>query len=1102
MNKKIPALLGVLVLAYCARAGTVITNTGFATGTSLEYREAGEFIVSRGDRGEIHENRYWMSDTENFAKTVSVYAVGAAYDYAARGQVRASAVADENDGTNSHYLVFADAPLLSRTIMPIENAGTPQAIVSNVLVSSAAVTNGIYADTLAQFSVSIAPPAVTEDDRVVLWLRETVDATGAYATNLIVTAGRYDSGFTGVAANHYVIASPVVKVGTWHRVTIRAIADVTESSIKAPCFTVYVDGVPAVADGAYDLGLTTANLGRLTPAARVLAQERRLFPWLTRPGSDRSMTLSRFTFTGSGALDDVTFATVRPTHVTDDHVFTLNWDAGLTSLKYVVTAGDGTSFTNTVADPSASPRYCDFSLGTNGEATVVVTCAFDTEHDYSNGVWRAENGCTVESNVFTYASVADYNPIGYIGTTRNCVGIGGSGYSTFAEAKAVLKARGTSKTIVLEEDVTVSTAYAKPYRDQGFVPVTTGDDLILDLNGHTLQGASPMFATIHQNAGSLQIIDSSADKTGRVLPPANMRGTKMAVKSMGTRKYGIPTLVIDAGWYDGLVCVTGETAEIIAKMDLTGTCAIHGGHFKSDDGDVFYLERYVTDPKQYFSYEEPYWETTASGYIWTGKGEDTRWILPENWKCGEAPGPGDLAIFPKVRVPDGGWPVDFGLGGTTTTNLWVDGDICMAGTNDFTCVRTADHGDGRFVGTGTAIFTGVLPGKLTATTQSRPEIRLGSAWQGTVRIRKITYPSLLTNIGYWGLAASTVEFNGVRGYLRDRTNRTLAYTLKLTDDDATPAWKNETGSTTSTIVFPRLLGTGTFESSKSAATIKQVFQFRNVANFRGKFTMLGKRLVLGVGDVMSSVGSVSFGNGVLVRSGLGWSGVAAKFGSTLNVYGHSGDILYTYSGATAPSVSGVTVNLTDPESGEVLTGELVLSNKTVVVRMGAVMTMNGLMVQPATLAASVKSGDSFTIPAGSAVTIVGNDVYVNGSRVTSVASYYSVVASPTQSGTFTVELNEEVVEPDIGSEDTAYADGEMNVGVSNTFAGLWYGLEYTPNLATAWSVVPDSWVQATADGQSIVFSQQTDGSGGFYRVVVSDNPNASSTSSAEGGDGE
>jgi len=1016
----------VLLLVLGARVEAGVSSVAFTTGTSVENLTNGVFDASLDDLGGESGAKYWAKDGAINAVVTNYTATSPAYDYRAKGTTRnklfdlepADPDPGRERGGNYQYLSLDTDGTLYRNIQT--NGAGP------ILVKD---YPNVYADTLVTFSVSVSSPLVMgvgtkTCDKVIVWLREAEDSNGQPTTNLVITAGRYQDDFKQVVAHDYVTTNEVA-AGAWARLTIRAIGDVTDQGIgqKAPGYAIYIDGKPVAADDAYDIGLaSSANVKQLASEARVLMQERRLFPSLARAGQDESAALSRFAFDGRGTVDDTSLSSEAPDFAQPINAFTIAWDAGVTGMKCIV-SNELAVVTNTI-DATEAPFYRDFALAPTVETSVIVEdVAYDTAHEFKPGQWQAKD-CELVDNVFVCDGSAK-NPGGLITSTREVivVGTGVGQYKTFAEAKEAARAGG-KRTIMLGEDIdaTAGTLYIARYKgaDGKLYP----EDFILDLNGHTLRGRNTEESfTIGLSDGTLQIIDSSEAKTGRVLPPVD-RDT--AVKSASSAKAS-PKVVLTAGSYDGLVSLTNTPKGVYG-----GTCIVEGGSYTNilAETDTFYLEQYVTNASTYFALDaRDYWSIGATGaHIWSGAGEDADWTNEDNWRGHKVPGEGDTVIFP--RRSGEAWEVYFNIE-PLAKNFWMDADVAMTGTNDFTDVKVAS-GEGRFVGTGTAVFTGKIPGRLTDSARANQEMRLGAKWAGTVQITGVTRATALGNIMYWGAASSKVEFNGVRGYVSDRASYALPYGLVLTDNGTTPAWLNETGYTGSIISFPTLEGAGTFVSPSNTREILQVFQFKDVSRFTGGFNLGGKRLVLGEARALATAkaGSFTFAEDVDVRSGLAWTGVNAHFGKALAVLGKTGDKLMSYTGETKPDVGEVVVTLRDPKTSAITTNYLSAAEGQI----------------------TIITREQWEIEHGGGHLPLGYN--------------------------FTIDFH---LDP---------SAGHATITVDKPIAGCWYGVQRVTSLAEdpEWAANGIlEWKHVTPSDATISFEVDTTQSpSGFYRVIVTD----------------
>ncbi|MBO7687978.1 MAG: hypothetical protein J6V72_16445, partial [Kiritimatiellae bacterium] len=184
--------------------------------------------------------------------------------------------------------------------------------------------DGTYVDTLMQFSpVPAAVPFATgAEDKLALRLQ--IDTSGGTpVTNLIVRAAYVDDdgSNTTVVATNYTLntASPVVP-GQWYRLTVKALADVTQCKERSADpmgftgFEIYLDGVQLAATmpafGAGYMDYATNEYGWLdaTGDADLVAylQSGKVFPSLL--GASADATIQAIGFQGEGAIDDLVWS--------------------------------------------------------------------------------------------------------------------------------------------------------------------------------------------------------------------------------------------------------------------------------------------------------------------------------------------------------------------------------------------------------------------------------------------------------------------------------------------------------------------------------------------------------------------------------------------------------------------------------------------------------------------------------------------------------------------------------------------------------------------------------------------------------------------------
>ena len=190
---------------------------------------------------------------------------------------------------------------------------------------------GTYIDTLIQFTPvpAIVPFETGADDKLAIRL-QVDSSSGTPVTNLVVRAAYIDNDGpeTGVTATNYTLntASPVVP-GQWYRLTVKALADVTQCKERsaAPAgftgFEIYLDGVllsavtPTFGAGYMAYATDGESVSSWLDAdwdADLITylQSGKVFPSLL--GATADATIQAIGFQGEGAVDDIVMADGTP----------------------------------------------------------------------------------------------------------------------------------------------------------------------------------------------------------------------------------------------------------------------------------------------------------------------------------------------------------------------------------------------------------------------------------------------------------------------------------------------------------------------------------------------------------------------------------------------------------------------------------------------------------------------------------------------------------------------------------------------------------------------------------------------------------------------
>ena len=417
---------------------------------------------------------------------------------------------------------------------------------------SEAIGNGLYLDTLVQFTVSTETMGASEGSnaKLAIWA-QTSDETPA-VTNFVVQAGYITAG--DVEAHNYAMTAPAdFDYTAWHRLTVKAIANIdanaTTESTHVVGFVVFVDGTAltransaAIGDEGYVPTLNTVA-GKF--AAAVL-------PSMIHTGNTKT-TLQAVSFSGNGKIDDVSFTDVAPEFAADATVYTVTWGEGIAGVS------------------------CGGTAIVKGDENTLPTGSFDLVVTLDSGYalrTPVASGCTVTANGNTF-TVSGATPgasiefTAFLPKASVVVGSDTTYYDSLTDAFDAAKTTGG--TITLSDTAVLTKALS----------LQSEKEVTIDLNGQTITGAAgqPVFTI---EAGSL-IVTNSVAAVGAVTA-----GTEGQVLVMGgglTKIYGgkftggfeadgaelIESLELYGGLYkDELTWATKEDLEEVAKADVTG----------------------------------------------------------------------------------------------------------------------------------------------------------------------------------------------------------------------------------------------------------------------------------------------------------------------------------------------------------------------------------------------------------------------------------------------------------------------------------------------------------------------------------------------------
>lgn len=541
MIKKMMALLAAISCAIGAWADV----SGHLSGTDFSGLSAGPFVTGLDDSGQSSGTTYWF--------------VGDPAD------IEGSTIV--SNSPSEVYLDFESniANPLYRTIDDCHGAESVSTLPKR------SIGTGLFIDTHVQFTPylvndqHLAPSAITDDDKLIVWVRETEVENDANETNLIVTAGYYDA-YNNLSASNYVVNISSADVSELcshtNRLTIKSYSNITDSEGGPAGFVVYLNehAIEYTAD-AFATGCDYLDDLAATPESYYETGHHMLFPSLMGCNLTDYDKLSGVGYAGMGQIYDVIF---------DDK-----------STDFPPFAADATDFKVVPGEGVESFIYDNVRYTTEQSLTVPAAVAsvtisnvvYSSGWQHKKGTWY--NGSTIVSNEYDAVTETDYGTFVLAnGTTLNLAGfkpnftVGGVQYQTLfggtvTEPTGAFGAAKNGGTIVLNNDILIS-------EGAGQIVVEEYDDLTIDLNGHTIQGKNAD-ATIVNEGGSLTIVDNSVGKAGKVIGCWNYdEGNEEWAnnyQSLSITEFAVAN-TLDAGTY-----------EFITKDELNDSLVISNGAY-------------------------------------------------------------------------------------------------------------------------------------------------------------------------------------------------------------------------------------------------------------------------------------------------------------------------------------------------------------------------------------------------------------------------------------------------------------------------------------------------------------------------------------------
>lgn len=312
-----------------------------------------------GTESEAGQNAVWFGGKDGDETKVMAYAAeGAPAAYSGKRP-------GDLDAANNNYLKVSNSDPLWRMINKYskdEMTGdwpTPFPAEDNTNVE---VGDGLFVDTLVQFTPSEDVPDVEEGSKLIVWMNSE--------SNLCVTASKIitEGDDEGTIAVTNFVTSKQLKANTWYRLTVKAYDTVLSdgASRNVHAFKVLIDGKYVSSDDAV-AGDDEFNFFPLMKdeLEDALAAGEVFFSL----SDDSTATLAAVGFKGEGLVDDIVVTDVDPFPSgapAGGIDFTLTWGEGVSAVWYAIdgveseaTKGeeieleDGEEFAITRATPEA-----------------------------------------------------------------------------------------------------------------------------------------------------------------------------------------------------------------------------------------------------------------------------------------------------------------------------------------------------------------------------------------------------------------------------------------------------------------------------------------------------------------------------------------------------------------------------------------------------------------------------------------------------------------------------------------------------------------------------------------------------------------------------
>ncbi len=443
-------------------------------------------------------NGYWLTAATADEMTVSNHEEGVEFP---------SRPDKWNEAANSKFLQLDVSTPLARGLEEVDGGAFP----------GVAIGDGIYLDTLVKFTAADEPftTDLTDGDKIAIeYVDQTTDETIENPIKGFVIRAGQTVGENFVQTNYFAAAPANFDVNAWHRLTVRSIANVGDDQVG---FVIYLDGNVNPLAYSTDVDAGFGTLDAAVAEKFYNANLHALYPSAVKSGDNKSLIYAA-AFSGTGGIDDVVITKTIPQFIASGEgvVVPFTVDAGVAGIS--VQVGDGEPI---VVDMNAQSLSATLPSGTSA---FTVTATVDTDNGYEFV------SMTVGDAVY---SVNPASVEGYAGgaititTTRN-------NFNLFdADGKPI---EGTFQTLsaALAEDGVAKIALAWNYQvtaeeSESEQEIYTIDgNIVLDLNGKTLDGGEGNGFELFYVTGSLKVIDSVGG--GKIVYGGNVFGSEGSLR--------------------------------------------------------------------------------------------------------------------------------------------------------------------------------------------------------------------------------------------------------------------------------------------------------------------------------------------------------------------------------------------------------------------------------------------------------------------------------------------------------------------------------------------------------------------------------------------